>query len=774
MKLKKKTALLCVAVLVGSSLAGCEKTVTVEKNSNVDSSSAKAMGRYLEDEITLPEGVQEIKEIKFLDSGVLRVIYMDGDYQCCMIDSVDHGKNWSEKKWLADFIGVDDSRYFLSAPCVADDGGIFVTVSPDDEADTSGLRLFYISPEGTGRELSRPEGFLSDWVYNSCFTDKGNLLVDDIGNGVIELNPSDGTLVRRYEEGNHVEYIGCTGRYLFTIQNGNVHCYDLENGKPMENMEPLLDQMGSDKENLSFTSTNSLPMLMLKGDEPDSIFYADHTGVYRYTIGGNVVEQVIDGSFNSLGSPYIGMRSWQMDEKGVFYLAANGEESPKILTYTYSKDTPSTPDTELTVYTLAEDDFLKQAAVLFQKKYPDIYLNIESGMTGEDPVTSTDALKVLNTEIMAGKGPDILFMDGISQKTYIEKGILADLSEILEDVEILPNIRTAYTTEDDHIYTMPVKFGIPLLMGEKTMIDTIVDLKTKADAVQANQDAYGIGRYFSDLCQSPSVLLETTADINLPAWLDEKGMLKEDAVKEYLKQTDRIYQAQKDALKETIERYGLSEDDFWNSSQAVWTGDFDISGYALSVLAGTATAAEGNLFSPRSFSMIDSVIAQDDSLGYKLLNGQSENCFCPRNIVGINAKTSEKDAAEIFVRFLFEEEIQRSSSGDGIAVNQKVYEDMDYWKMGKNTGDVLSTVGGSYDIMGDGNILQVEIDQKIPSEDNIKKLIELGKTLTVPENGNRIIKNAVTKYGLQYLKGESELEETVKAVLQEVNLYLAE
>lgn len=773
MKIKKKMALLCVALLVGSTVTGCGKKVTVEHKS-IESNSVKAMGRYLEDEVTLPEDIQEIKGIKFLDSGVLRLIYMDGDYQCCVIDSGDKGKSWSEKKWLADFLGVDHLQYFLSAPCIAADGGIFVTVSANDETDTSGLRLFYISPEGTGREISRPEGFQSDWVYQSCFTDAGNLLIDDLGNGVIEFNLLNGTLVRRYEEGNHVEYIGCTGRYLFTIQNGNVHCYDLENGKPMENIEPLLDQMKSNQENLSFTSTNSLPMLILKGDESDSIFYVDHTGVYRYTIGGNIVEQVIDASLNSLGSPYIGMRSWQMDENGVIYLAANGEESPRILTYTYSKDTPTTPDTELTVYTLVEDDLLKQAAVLFQKKYPDIYLNIETGMTGEDSVTSTDALKVLNTEIMAGKGPDILFMDGISQDMYIEKGMLADLSDILEDAEILPNIRTAYTTENDHIYTMPVKFGIPLIMGEKTMIDTIVDLNTKADAVQTDQDAYGIGRYFSDICWMPSMLLEFTANMNLPAWLDEKGMLKEDIVKEYLEQIDRIYQAQKDSLKETIEKYGLSEDDLWKSSDMGEAEVFDVSSSTLSVLAGTAVVAEGNLLSPSSFSMLDSAIAQDDSLDYKLLNGQVENCFCPLNIVGINAKTSRKEAAERFVKFLFEEEVQRSSSGNGIAVNQTVYEDMDYWKMEKNTGDVLATVGGSYDITGDGNILQVEIDQKVPSEDKIQKLIELGKTLTVPTNGNRIIENAVTKYGLQYLKGEWKLEEAVKAILQEVNLYLAE
>ena len=53
--------------------------------------------------------------------------------------------------------------------------------------------------------------------------------------------------------------------------------------------------------------------------------------------------------------------------------------------------------------------------------------------------------------------------------------------------------------------------------------------------------------------------------------------------------------------------------------------------------------------------------------------------------MGISAKASEKEAAEKFVKFLFEEESQRASNDEGLAVNSKVYEDMAYWKMGKSS-----------------------------------------------------------------------------------------
>ncbi len=46
-------------------------------------------------------------------------------------------------------------------------------------------------------------------------------------------------------------------------------------------------------------------------------------------------------------------------------------------------------------------------------------------------MTTSDAIRTLNTEVMAGEGPDILFMDGLPVNSYIEKGLLADVSDVM-------------------------------------------------------------------------------------------------------------------------------------------------------------------------------------------------------------------------------------------------------------------------------------------------------------------------------------------------------
>ena len=743
----------------------------------------------MENDIAVPGNSQFLRDVKVLDSGVLRMIYYNTADSCYYTaDSTDNGETWTNGKSLEEQLGLnEDQGEYISVVSAAVDGSIFVGAdlssdSDNEDAQTTAdsgdgdsmdnnlkMEFFYISSDGNVHKIDTGDTIQSSYTFQACFTENGTVLIVDSGNGVAEINLTDGSLVRRYEEGNRVDFIGIAGKMLFTIQDQTLHGYDLDTGKPLDNISALTEQIQSDEQDVNWTTTSSFPLMFLKGDEDNSLFYIDHTGVYRYVLGGGTVEQVIDGSLNSLSSPDTGTVAWGQDSDGNFYVGCNVGDDIKVYSYVYSKDTPTTPDTELNVYSLKDNDFIKQAAVLFQKKYPDVYVNIETGMSGDDSVTDTDALKVLNTEIMAGTGPDVLIMDGVSENTYIEKGMLEDLSGVLKDDDILSNIKDAYTKEDGSIYTMPVKFGIPMIEGNKDIIAGITDLTTEADAAESQKDSYGKLKFFSDFAMSPSYLIQGTIDYNTPVWMNEDGTLKEDALKEYLEQVNRIWQTQKNAIEETKKAYQMG-DDWANSDRSGYT---NIAGSITDLLAKVNTVSAGGLLSPEGLVSMDSAKKVDQDLDYRLLNGQSENCFYPRSIVGISAKASEKEAAEKFVEFLFEEESQRASNDEGLAVNSKVYEDMDYWKMGKSSGDTIGSIGASYDT-GDGNTTQIVMDEIIPEDEAIQNIIDLGKTLTVPAKSNQIIRNAVAESGEKYLNGETSLDDAVKAIMQEVNLYLSE
>lgn len=87
-------------------------------------------------------------------------------------------------------------------------------------------------------------------------------------------------------------------------------------------------------------------------------------------------------------------------------------------------------------------------------------------MSGDNGLTAEDAVKALNTEIMAGKGPDVLCLDGLPLDSYLSKGMLADLSDTLkaaeEKEEFFNNITRAFE-KDGKIYAIPTRFRTPFL-----------------------------------------------------------------------------------------------------------------------------------------------------------------------------------------------------------------------------------------------------------------------------------------------------------------------
>lgn len=776
---KQGTALTAAMVLaLTPGLAGCGNTEKAdntkkEKTDTKDTQKEeKTMGRYLEEDVALPEDCGDIQDMTLLEDGTLRICYYKGD-GVFYSDSSDGGKSWKEAVDLSEALKVDTSKYGLSYPKLGAKGEIFVSAY-DASGETEEHKYYYLAPDGSVKELDLSQILASGYVTEARFTDKGNLIINDFPTALVEINLLDGSIVRKYEEGNNITCFAPIGNYLVAVTNSTVHYYDLETGEPLEDAAALTEQLIEDESNLELTSTSSYPLVFSKGDEEDSLFYAEDGGVYRYSFKGSVVEEVIDGNLNSLSSPDISLVAMNRDQDGNIYVAvqdgaADMGHMGRVLKYTYSPDTPAEPDTELTVYSLLDNSYIRQVAAIFQKKYPDIYLSLEVGMTGEDGMTTTDALKTLNTEIMAGNGPDVMILDGIPEDTYIEKGMLADISSILDKAEkedgILDNIREPYREEDGSQYVMPLRFSIPLIQGNKEDVEKAGDIVSMADMLESYQAEYTeMQMPLSLMGAGPEGFLRTFADVSSPAWQKEDGSLNEDAVMEYLEQAGRIYAAGKERMDYIKEMaggyvYSLSELPYLSN----------VTGFVMSLLAGYVKMAAGRLASPEDLANMYSLEQKMGDITHSLWNGQAQNCFIPSQIVGISAKAEQKEAAEKLVEFLFTKEGQEIGSNSGFPVNEAVYDSEDYWAVGDDEG-CLGTSGS-----GDANTGEyVELDIVRADEKTTKEIQELGKTLTTPSRGNEIILNAIAENGTRYLNGEISLEEAAKGAIQQVNLYLAE
>ena len=140
-------------------------------------------------------------------------------------------------------------------------------------------------------------------------------------------------------------------------------------------------------------------------------------------------------------------------------------------------------------------------------------------MDEESGITREDAVKKLNTEIMAGKGPDFLLLDGLPVNSYVEKGMLAELEK---EEKLLSNITESFTT-DEKIYMMPAAVTISMYLTDKENMTNVSDLSTLADMIEKLRKGHpgeGIMQTYSE-----EMILNNLMPVSAPLWIKEAGEL---------------------------------------------------------------------------------------------------------------------------------------------------------------------------------------------------------------------------------------------------------
>lgn len=728
-----------------------------------------AAGRYMETEISLPEtGCVSVEDICFLEDGTFRAAYRDRDALLKIADSQDGGNTWTVPRDLHNelFPGEKMKEPVLAALC--SDGGIFSLWYGEDQKQKEGM-AYYLSADGEKREISLAEYAENSMeMYDAAFTASGNVILME-KDVLYEISAKDGSLLGTYEKGNTISDFGIAGNRLIVFVNDTVHYYDTETGNPLTDESVLTEELCLKKDQSELEAASSHSVVMTESDE-EGILYVNRGGMYLYYPGGTMVEQLFEGQEMSVGMPGTGLMDVETDEEGRVYLAAfdtSSEKSEgKIYCYQFDGEAP-VAETELEVYTLLADSYIEQAAVMFQQKHPEIRIEIQEGMTGKDGVTATDAVKNLNTEIMAGEGPDVMILDGLSEEDYIEKGMLEDISGIVENAGILENIRDVYTEEDGAVYRMPLRFGIPVIAGKAEDVEMVDDLTSLKDMVKKHKAEFSSDFFSSYKAIVPQIFLTSLFELSSPSWIKKDGTVDEERIREFLELAYEIYHADKEYEGYTEDSPDSEEKStLWyekNRRQEA-SPDLDV----LLMRGEKQLFSYGYLFSLDNIFLMNSVETENPEFTHRLFNGQEKNCFSPELVVGISAAARKKEAAELFVEFLFSEEQQKNGKEAGFPVRKSVYEGDEYWELGRE-GSFEGANGATYN----GEKLEI-IDTLHSSDSQLKEIRELGKTLTIPVGRNRILLDAVKKAGVPYLKNETDLDQAVRETISQVNLYLSE
>lgn len=734
-----------------------------EENDEEPENKEKVMGRYLESaDETLKGEVSAGGNIVQMEDGSL--VIMSGNAGKWV--SRDGGETWEREKmaWHEELMA---EQCWVMSTAVAKNGDIAVIYAggESDEESSGAFSPKYgiASADGNFRKL---EIYFKEheYVNHFVFSEDGRLFGGALGGKVYEIDREAGTAEELLELSGMVEYMAVKDNRLVLLNSDGVTILDPDTGETVADQvmnDFLHDQLGS---HISSDTEGVVPLLLLPG-ENGILYLAFGSGIYRHVMEGNVIEQVVDGTLTSLSDPSYGISDGVILENDVFLLLLS---DGRLMRYTYDPDMPAAPEVQLKAYSLRDNQQLKKVISAFQAEHPEVYIRYETGIGENSPVTRDDALKKLNTEIAAGKGPDIFILDDMPIDSYTEKGVLMDLGPWLEEKtedKYFTNIVNAFRTPGG-TYAAPAQFQTGLAVGKQADIERMADLEAIAGLVEEYDAQKPDGVILG--VKNENELLNVLLPVCLPTWRNEDGKINKEALTEFYKLAKRMWDAEDARIsEEQKEEYERWEEEWRAAGISVEKRrEYQITLNEVGWLTGEAEFVFGMLNGASSFDMLTScfkVPGKEDG-GFAAYNGQAKGVFMPGSLLGIGAASAHQETAlELLDKMLDDDGWQ------GMPVNKEKWVERFHQNVTED-GRSYASMGGS---RGDGTEMY-HLDIYPASEDAISSLMKIAEGGKIPYVRNSVLENAVCETGVKVLAGEMDASAGAEEVIQKTAIYMSE
>ncbi|WP_367116085.1 ABC transporter substrate-binding protein [Clostridium sp.] len=313
------------------------------------------------------------------------------------------------------------------------------------------------------------------------------------------------------------------------------------------------------------------------------------------------------------------------------------------------------------MYSLVEDETFQNAITKLNMNNSNITINYQIGVPEGTGVDTSDAIKKLNTEIMAGKGPDILLLDNLPVDSYIENEVLADIKDIVTtDKNIFHGLIEAYK-KDGSIYQFPLKISLPVIIGNKDLLKEANDLNSLLTVIKeySSQTDSRIFEYLG----SPEEFIYNFYFIFENGWINKNNKINKNNLTNFLeicaeiykisKEKDDIYKEQMyDDYVNQMKSLGLSENETENGYSEIssdgnrYMNSINING--MSYYKNKPLFALDSIDTPYQFEALYNLMLRDSSITYEILKNNEESIFYPKSKIGINNKSKNiKLAKEI-------------------------------------------------------------------------------------------------------------------------------
>lgn len=468
--------------------------------------------------------------------------------------------------------------------------------------------------------------------------------------------------------------------------------------------------------------------------------------VWHYTLGGTTAELALDGSRYSISDPGLFVQSAAVGPDETLYVQMSdgnmASSNTRLLRYRWDSELTVSAGGELTIFSLYRSDTVEAAVNAWQKATGGAatytWALEEGSEDGHTTVNGSreDALTQLNTQLLAGAGPDVLILDDMPVDSFIEKGLLMNLSGQVDTSGMLENLTGVWQTEEG-LFALPARC-FPLLAGaNEATLSTITDAETLAGLLAAEPNIYDDGRnetmplltYYNTVQLFDTFYPLYAKDI----WRD--GQLNETACRQFYELLGQIRTGGGATLKNTAP-FDRPDGTYYhpqNNTEGAFINclcrAFCSPVYSLNGLGGdfyyASRAGGANAGEVKA-----------------LATASGTTSIQPVCAAAVNVSAQNPEGAVQFIQTLLSEEVQRQNTYDGVPVLKSAV--LSQWEEGF----------AQYDTSSGTDIVAVleGMDPNVPST---------------------VLRSAVGAGAQQYFDGAS-LDEAVETARQEAALWLAE
>lgn len=740
----------------------------------------------------------QINEVPGLDGGNIffqtmkqtgdgfSILCTNGERNLMEYRTNDGGAGWSEKTITLDVLNEGNS--IVSKADVNEAGEYAVLVmkmTQDYEFD--GYQVVF-----AGESKSSLIAEYQEDVHAVRFNEAGDAILVST-NFEVEEYGVDGRLIRSYPVGDVLDMCFAGHEILFLSRDA-IRVYDDVSGEMVTEDFGLNEAMTEELQKIyelssAYDVLNNHEIMRPDGDGAVTVLLK--SGMYRYVVGSSVIECLYSTSMSGVDKLDNTLSFVRVDD--VFYLLGYLENDNTLYFLCCSETDEAVepvgnvPSEEITVYTLYSQAYLEDTIRHFEEEYPDIKINLEVGREEGSNTTITEAVNALNTQLLAGNGPDVILMDDLNYAAYRDSGMLKELSGLYDEIvsenpAANTTILSCYRSSEGKIYAIPSQFGFPVISAPSDSINSLDSLEGLAEYINNSNpnpefgndlriyDAKGLfqllypaysHRIFGNGESYDKQELENFVSGMKEVW----DALMEHTTEEQIREWETLVAGEGDELGEWVysNTYYLAQGlvDEWASL-----------GYAGGPLI--REDPEMQLQSGRSIGLYHFTSEYEVSYLWHMMNEYPHetydifaiddvNTFTPLLIYSINAKSENTDVAEEFVKYMLSEEAQ---SNIGMGYYDKNWEHR--YGMPVNMEVVESRVEKYQYYDNTGNPVT------LAPEREIERFMDLLDSLSVPAYRNAILEEKIFADMEDYLNGTITLEQYMEKADNAITLYMEE